>query len=187
MQDIFHHRSPELFSATDANLTDAIAALAHDLNRTILTAAQRVCFSPSFLGCFDTALGLLAYINAGGVPALFRDSDGTRTLGSVTMPLGLFSHLTYEPAVQAFEPGARLLVVTKGVTDSERRRVLFGVDRVSQILQSATNCSAFGLAESVVQQAHQFQQPPWYSSRNLPFTKPEPTQDLTALVLQRPD
>jgi serine phosphatase RsbU (regulator of sigma subunit) len=184
VQDTLHRRAPELFGAS-SNLTDAIAALAHDINQTILATAHRVCFSPTFLACFDNALGILAYVNAGGLPAFFRDNEGTRILGNVTMPLGLFTHLTYEPAVQAFEPDARLLIVTKGIVDAQRGRTPFGTDRLTQILQSCTVGSAFDLAETVVQQSHQFRKRPWYSPQNLPFAKPPRIEDLTAAVLQR--
>ena len=186
VQEMLHRRSPALFGAPGANMTDALAALAHEINLAILSSADAVCFSPTFLACFDMSLALMAYINAGGAPAVFRDSDGTRLLGNVTMPLGLFSHLTFEPSVQAFEPGALLLLVTKGIVDSQHGRDRFGVDRVSRILQSFVPGSARDLAETVVQQAHRFRQRPWYSLPRLPFAKPERIEDLTATVLQRP-
>jgi serine phosphatase RsbU (regulator of sigma subunit) len=185
VQDTLHRRGAALFGAANINMTDAVATLAHDINQTILTSAGGVCFSPTFLACFDTSVGILAYVNAGGAPAVFRDRDGTRILGSVTMPLGLFTHLTYEPAVQAFEPGARLLLVTKGIVDAQRGRNHFGLERLGRILDGFGESSACDLAETVVQQVHQFRELPWYSLRNLPFIKPERVEDLTATVLQR--
>ena len=186
VQEILRRRGPALFGAPGANMTDALAALAHEINLAILSSAGAVCFSPTFLACFDMSLALMAYINAGGAPAVFRDSDGTRLLGNVTMPLGLFSHLTFEPSVQAFEPGALLLLVTKGIVDSQHGHEHFGVERVSRILQSFPGGPAIKLAEGVVQKAHRFRRRPWYSRLGLPFTKPERVEDLTATVLQRP-
>ncbi len=185
VQDTLQQRGAALFGAAKINMTDALATLAHDINQAILTSAGRACFSPTFLGCFDASTGILAYVNAGGVPAVFRDRDGTRILGSVTMPLGLFTHLTYEPAVQAFEPGARLLLVTKGIVEAQRGGDRFGVDRLSRMLDSSGEGSAYDLAESVVQEAHQLRKIPWYSLRNLPFARPERVEDLSAAVLQR--
>ena len=48
--------------------------------------------------------------------------------------LGLITHMTYEASMQAFEPGARLLMVTKGVTLSKRGKHPFGAERVVDLL-----------------------------------------------------
>ena len=185
-QDTFRHRVHQLFSANSINMTDSIATLAHEINQSIYNAANGSRLAPTFLGCFNLPLGLLAYINAGGQPAIFRDSDGTRVLGHITMPLGLFTHLTYEPAIQAFEPGARLLLVTKGVFEAQRDRQQFGVERVTAVLENITNGSALDLCGVTLEDAHEFRKPPWYSPERLPFAKPQPPEDLTAVALIRP-
>ena len=68
----------EIFGAADTNLMDATTQLVHEINHALIGASHGVRFAPTFVGCFDMALGVLAYINAGGQPAVFRDSDGTR-------------------------------------------------------------------------------------------------------------
>ncbi len=185
-QDIFRRRVQELFSQEVINMMDTLGILAHEINQTIYEAAGGSRLAPTFLGCFNLPLGVLAYINAGGQPAIFRDSDGTRTLGHATMPLGLFTHLTFEPAIQAFEPGARLLLVTKGILEAPRGRERFGVERATSVLENIPNGSAVDLCTVVLEDAHEFRKPPWYSLERLPFLKHERTDDLTAVALVRP-
>jgi serine phosphatase RsbU (regulator of sigma subunit) len=186
MQDVFRLRVPQIFCAHSINMTDTLATLAHEINQAIYNAANGSRLAPTFLGCFNLPHGLLAYINSGGQPAIFRDSDGTRILGHVTMPLGLFTHLTFEPAIQAFEPGARMLLVTKGILEAQRGREQFGVERATAVLQNIPNGSAFDLCGVTLEDAHEFRKPPWYSPERLPFAKSQPTEDLTAVALVRP-
>jgi serine phosphatase RsbU (regulator of sigma subunit) len=185
-QDIFRLRVPQLFSNEVINMMDTIATLAHEINQVIYNSSGGSRLAPTFLGCFNLPLGLLAYINSGGQPAIFRDSEGTRILGHVTMPLGLFTHLTYEPAIQAFEPGARLLLVTKGILEARRGRDQFGVERATSLLENLAPGSAFELCGTMLKQAHDFRKLPWYSPERLPFVKPERIEDLTAVSLVRP-
>ena len=103
-QFAFRERAWELFSASGANESDAIATLAHDVNRSLMEAANGVRFAPTFLGCFNVTLGILTYCNAGRVLAVFRDAKSACVLERGGVPLGLFTHVTYEPAVLAFEP-----------------------------------------------------------------------------------
>ena len=66
-----------------------------------MEAANGVLFAPTFLGCFNSTLGILTYCNAGRVLAIFRDATSVCVLERGGIPLGLFSHVTYEPAVLA--------------------------------------------------------------------------------------
>jgi serine phosphatase RsbU (regulator of sigma subunit) len=185
-QDTFRHRVPQLFTTEVINMMDTLGILAHQINQAIYEASSGSRLAPTFLGCFNLPLGLLAYINSGGQPAIFRDSDGTRVLGHVTMPLGLFTHLTFEPAIQAFEPGARMLLVTKGILEAQRGREQFGVERATAVLQNIPNGSAFDLCGVTLEDAHEFRKPRWYSPERLPFVKSQPAEDLTAVALVRP-
>jgi serine phosphatase RsbU (regulator of sigma subunit) len=182
-QDTFRTQASQLFGKPGINLVDAIATLAHEINHTLSDAAHGPRFSPTFLACFDLSLGLLAYINAGGQPAILRDADGTRTLEAACMPLGLFTLLTFEPALQAFEPGAQLLLVTKGVVEARRGRAHFGIERLIRLLQNSTSATAQELCQNTVDQVHQFRKRSWHL---LPFTKPKRIEDLTAVALIRP-
>jgi serine phosphatase RsbU (regulator of sigma subunit) len=185
-QYVFRHRVPQLFTTEVINMMDTLSILAHEINHAIYETSGGSRLAPTFLGCYNLPLGLLAYINSGGQPAIFRDSDGTRVLGHVTMPLGLFTHLTFEPAIQAFEPGARMLLVTKGILEAQRGREQFGVERATAVLQNIPNGSAFDLCSVTLEDANEFRKPPWYSKERLPFAKPQPAEDLTAVALVRP-
>jgi serine phosphatase RsbU (regulator of sigma subunit) len=185
-QDTFRLRVPQLFTTEVINMMDTLGTLAHEINQALYTAAGGSRFAPTFLGCFNLPLGVLAYINSGGQPAIFRDSEGTRVLGHVTMPLGLFTHLTYEPAIQAFEPGAAMLIVTKGILESRHNHDNFGVERATTVVKDFAPGSAFDLCGTVLKQAHEFRKTPWYSPENLPFHKPQRIEDLTAIALIRP-
>ena len=185
-QDVFRLRVPQLFTAEVINMMDTLGILAREINQAIYEASGGSRLAPTFLGCFNLPLGLLAYINSGGQPAIFRDSDGTRVLGHVTMPLGLFTHLTFEPAIQAFEPGARMLLVTRGILEAQRGREQFGVERATAVLQNIPSGSAFDLCGVTLEDAHEFRKPPWYSKERLPFVKPQQLEDLTAVALVRP-
>jgi serine phosphatase RsbU (regulator of sigma subunit) len=185
MQDVFRSSASKLFGKIQANASEAIALLAHDVNGALTSAAQGTRFTPTFLGCYSLPFGILTYINAGGQTALFRDSDGTRTLESGGMPLGLFTHMTYEPAMQAFEPGARLLLVTKGVIEGSPGSTDFGVTRLSRLLQDTDSESAQELCHSTLQTAQKFKKRRW-SGILKPRFKPELAEDLTAVAMVRP-
>lgn len=184
IQDTFRKSSHEIFGATDVNLMDSIAHLAQEINHSIIDAKGCVCFAPTFAGCFDLTLDVMAYINAGGQPAVFRDRDGTRLLPNVSVPMGLFTHLVYEPSIQAFEPGARLLIVTKGVVESHRGRAQFGVDRVVRLLEETSADSAADICRSVLQAAADFQKPPRFGISRL-RSRRRRREDMTALAVTR--
>ncbi len=186
VQDVFRPLVTQLFTTEIINMMDTLGTVAHEVNTAIYNAAGGSRFAPTFLGCFNLPLGVLAYINSGGQPAIFRDRDGTRILGHVTVPLGLFTHLTFEPAIQAFEPGATMLLVTKGILESRHNRENFGVERATAIVEAFTPGTAFDLCGAVLEQAHEFRKIPWYSPENLPFVKPRRIEDLTTVTLIRP-
>lgn len=185
VQDTFRKSSQEIFGAMDVNLMDSIAQMAHEINHSVIDAKGCICFAPTFIGCFDLTLGVMAYLNAGGQPAVFRDRDGTRLLPNVSVPMGLFTHLVYEPSIQAFVPGARLLVVTKGVVESQRGRAQFGVDRVVRALEEAAADSAADICRSVLRAAADFQKPPRFGISRL-RSRRQRREDMTALAVTRP-
>lgn len=134
------------------------------------------------MGCYDVQLGIPAYINAGGQTALFRDSEGTRALPNVSVPLGLFTHMTYDASIQAFEPGATLLIVTKGVTESDGASNASNPEKVMEVLQSAIGKSANELCTAVLEAAQRDEKHHW---EWLPFRSKPPHEDMTALAMIR--
>ena len=92
VQHEFRARAQALFEPSGANESESIAALAHDVNRSLIEAAHGVRFAPTFLGCFNLTLGTLTYHNAGRLLAVFHDTEGMRVLESGGFPMGLFTH-----------------------------------------------------------------------------------------------
>jgi serine phosphatase RsbU (regulator of sigma subunit) len=185
VQEAFRKGGFDLFRTSDTNLMDATAQLVQIVNHALIRAAHGVRFSPTFIGCYDLSLGLFAYVN-GGMTAAFRDSEGTRMLPNVAMPMGLFTHSTYEPSMRAFEPGAKLLLVTKGVVETQRGRTYFGPERVLSVLQNARTDSAIEVCQGMLHAAHDFKQIPWHSLHKLLFWREVVEEDLTALAMVRP-
>jgi serine phosphatase RsbU (regulator of sigma subunit) len=180
MQEAFRVQAPALFGAVDANIMEGTEMLVQALNHALIDAAKEgVRFAPTLVGCFDTQLGLLAYINAGGQTALLHDSDGVHTLPNPTPPLGLTTHLTYEASMQAFEPGARLLVVTKGVTHTIHGKLAFGEAGVTEVLRGSHDAPASAMCEAVLDAAHGFEK-----KRRFSFGRDE-RDDMTALAVVR--
>jgi serine phosphatase RsbU (regulator of sigma subunit) len=102
------------------------------------------------------------------------------------MPLGLFTHTTYEPEFLAFKPRAKLLLVTKGVTESRRGASEFGAERVERLLANVKTDSASQICETVLQQAHAFGNHPWSRINDrLHHRRRRRSDDLTAVALVR--
>lgn len=113
---------------------------------------------------------------------MLQDSEGARILPNASLPLGLTTHLTYEASMQAFEPGAKLLVVTKGVTLSRHGKDSFGAERVLDVLKSAKDASASGACQAVLEAAHAFEKRSWGQLR---LGRKPMLEDMTALAMVR--
>lgn len=187
VQDAFRKRVQDLFPAPGANESEVLTTLIQEINSALMEAGKELHSSPSFLGCYNTPLGILTFISAGCHPPLFRDGAGTRTLEGGGLPLGLFTHMTHEPAVQVFEPGAKLLLVTKGVIESRRAQTEFGMDRLKRLLANSDGSSAAQICQTVLDSSHEFRSRRSSAvSTVLRFGKPEGLEDLTAVALVRP-
>jgi serine phosphatase RsbU (regulator of sigma subunit) len=184
-QVAFRQTARELFSAEDANESEAVAALAHEVNRSLIEAAKGVRFAPTFLGCFNLTLGILTYCNAGRVQAVFRDAESAHVLERGGVPFGLFTHVTYEPAVLAFEPGDKLLLVTKGVTESRQGATEFGMERVERLLERSNGDSAAEICDTVLREAYAFGNHPWARIYDFLSARRRGHEDLTAVALVR--
>ena len=157
VQKVFRARAKELFQHSDANESEAIATLARDINLSLFEAARGARFAPAFLGCYNLTLNILTYHCAGHLLALFHDGERTRALEPGGMPLGLFTHSTYEPAVLAFDQYAKLLLVTKGVIEDGEGPTGYGDERIALLLKDSTINSASKICEAVVRVADDFE------------------------------
>lgn len=188
VQKTFRETAGKLFGPSAAgeaevNESDAMAALAHAINLSLIEAAGGAHFAPTFMGCFHRTLGLLTYCNAGNVLALAREGGNVRALESSGMPLGLFSHTTFEAMFLAFQQGETLLLVTKGVSERRRGGADFGENILARLLKESTPKSASILCSDVLREAYDFGNPPW--ARALAFLRAGDRDDLTALALVR--
>ncbi len=181
-QKVFRAKAVELFGAGDVNLMEGTELLVQAINQGISGPAKEVRFAPTMVGCYDVQLGVLAYVNAGGQTAVIRDSEGTRPLADVAMPLGLFTHLIFDASMQAFEPGAMLLIVTKGVTESMSGKVPFGAERVMEVLRRSKRESAADVCREVLEAAHRYKQSGW---DKVAFWRKSAQEDMTALAMVR--
>lgn len=186
VQHAFRTRAQDLFQHSDANESEGIAVLVRDLNGSLIEAARGVRCAPAFLGCYNLALNVLTYHYAGHLLAAFRDAESARVLEPGGIPLGLFTHSTYEPAVLAFDRHSKLLLVTKGMTESRRGASTFEDERVRLLLESSTKDSASSICGAALQAAYDAGNHPW--SRVYDFLRPRKQRDcddLTAVALVR--
>jgi len=173
-QQTFRTVSPQLFAKDDVNDADAMVEICLELNRTVLKAEGGVRSCPAFAGCYNENLGTVCYFNAGHTPGLVRDKTGVSELPATGLPLGLFSHAVWDTPTVAIEPGAALLLVSRGVLEGKCDGEEFGMDRVKQdLLQEPVSQSARGICQGVLKGVREF------------MCKPPTHDDVTALSLVR--
>jgi serine phosphatase RsbU (regulator of sigma subunit) len=148
VQNVFRTRAEELFKHSDANESEGIALLARNINHSLMEAAHGVRLAPAFLGCYNLTLNILTYYYAGHMLAIFHDTEKTRVLEPSGIPMGLFTHSTYEPVVLGFDRHAKLLLVTKGITESQQESTMFDDEHIRVLLENSTpdaasTCEAF--------------------------------------------
>jgi len=158
-QDIFRNLGKELFSRPDLNESDAMTELSIRINRALIESSKGVRPCPAFIGCYHEMFGTLCYTNAGHTPGLLHDRTGVSELASTGLPLGLFSHATLDAPTVGLEPGATLLLVSRGVIECDGRGKCtdeFGLDRVKDLLRSAPEGSAHQLCVSIMNASAEF-------------------------------
>jgi serine phosphatase RsbU (regulator of sigma subunit) len=155
-QHTFRTVGTELFAQKDFNEADAMMELCLQMNQAILKAADGVRSCPAFAGCYDESLGIVCYFNAGHTPGLARDRTGVSELPATGLPLGLFSHMISNASVVALEPGAVLLLASRGIVEGKCKHEEFGLQRLKDVLQQAKAASAKELCVSVLDQVQQF-------------------------------
>lgn len=174
-QEIFRKGGAELFARADINESDAMTELSLRINRGLIESSHGVHPCPAFIACYHEQFGTLCYTNAGHTPGLIRDSRGIAELAPTGLPLGLFSHATCDAPTVGLEPGAVLLLVSRGVVECGRQHGNcdeFGLDRVKPVLQAASASGARELCLAVMNALTGF------ATKSLP-------DDRTALALVR--
>jgi len=174
-QQTFRSLGADLFAKEDVNETEAMIELCLGLNRTILNAVAGVRSCPAFAGCYNETLGTVCYFNAGHTPGLLRNRNGVSELPATGLPLGLFSHSTCDASMVALEPGAMMLLVSRGIVEARRRGKEFGLDQVKEGFERSQAAGARELCLAVLDQVRQFMRTP--TTHN----------DVTTLALARTD
>ncbi|HKN35112.1 MAG TPA: SpoIIE family protein phosphatase [Terriglobales bacterium] len=155
-QQTFRTMGTKMFSSDDINESTSMLELSLQLNRTIMQAAGGVRSCPAFVGAYNELLGTVCYSNAGHTPALLRDHAGITQLPATGLPFGLFSHVTHDAPTAALEPGAVLLLVSRGVTEGKCQGEEFGLEGVQKTLQKATISNAEQLCGDILDSVEQF-------------------------------
>ena len=174
-QHTFRTAGVELFSRKDLNEADAMMELCLQLNQAILKSANGVRSCPAFAGCYDESLGTVCYFNAGHTPGLVRDNTGVAELHATGLPLGLFSHSTCDCSTVVLQPGAVLLLVSRGIVEAKCGGEELGLAQVKAGFEhcDAENSKDFCLG--VLNRVQEF------------MCTPPTHNDVTALALLRND
>jgi serine phosphatase RsbU (regulator of sigma subunit) len=171
-QQRFRSLGRELLEKDDVNEAEAMIELCLQLNRTILEIAG-VHSSPAFAGCYDESIGTVCYFNAGHTPGLVRDKTGIAELPATGLPLGLFSHSTCDASTVFLEPGAAMLLVSRGVVEAKRRGEELGLESVKTGFQGSKAAGSKEICVAVLDQVQEF------------MRKPPTHDDVTAFALVR--
>lgn len=180
----FRNCGQQLLNQDDANEADAMIEVCVQMNRTILEAASRVCPCPTFAGCFNETLGTVCYVNAGHTPALLHDEDGISELRATGLPLGLFSHSAADASIVALEPGASLVLVSRGLVEANRKGKEFGLAQVKEILLATPTLMAEGINAAILGQVRQFLGPQPPTGKQV-LERGRANNDVTVLSLTR--
>jgi len=152
----FQEIGKQKFAYEEINEADAMMELCLELNLAIRKAAAGVRPCAAFLGCYNEELGTICYANAGHTPGLIRDPSGITELPATGLPLGLFSASTYEAPTAALQKGASLLLVSRGVIEAAHKKEEFGLERVKERFDTASQENASEIATDIVNAVQQF-------------------------------
>lgn len=156
VQDALRTKAPELFRAEDLNEADAVTDLVLAVNQAILDAAGGVRCAPGIVGCYNETMGIVSYINAGSVPALFRFNGDISVLEASGLPLGLFSHVTHDAQICVLPEGASLLLTSRGLLEVKAGGEEYGIERLKESLGKAGDGTARELCAFVLQSVSDF-------------------------------
>jgi serine phosphatase RsbU (regulator of sigma subunit) len=173
VQDSFRKDGTELFAGDDINESEAMIELCIRLNRSILDTEGGLRACPAFVGSYNENTGIVCYVNSGHTPGLVRDGNGVVELAATGLPLGLFSHAPSDASIVVLEPGAALLLVSRGVLEGKHKSEEFGLGRVKEVLKQTASESPKELSLSVLNALRQF------------MNTPPTHDDVTALSLLR--
>ena len=174
-QQTFRTVGAQLFAGEDINESEAMVEVCLQLNRTILRTAGKAHSSPAFAGCYDESLGTVCYFNAGHTPGLVRDNTGVSELPATGLPLGLFSHSTCDCSTVVLQPGAALLVVSRGIVEAKCGGEELGLNQVKAGFEHSEAANSKEFCLGVLNRVQEY------------MCVPPTHNDVTALALVRDD
>lgn len=115
-------------------------------------------FVTVFYGVLDHSTGRFTYANGGHIPPVVLDSKGARPLdltGGIV--LAMFPGMSYDEAHVDLEVGARLVLLTDGVTEAFNAETeAFGDDRLLGVVRELPEQNPEADVEKIVSAVHDF-------------------------------
>jgi len=147
------------------------------VNNVLSVDNDDMMFVTLFYGHYNIRTGELTYVNGGHDPPYIVRKDGRLERLSATGPLvATFEGVSYQERSVRLEPGDLLVTFTDGVTEahSSRDNVLYGVERLEQLLTAIREESVEAVCSRIARDADE-------------FAGHEIQDDVTLLVLRRND
>ncbi|MHB1001640.1 MAG: SpoIIE family protein phosphatase, partial [Armatimonadota bacterium] len=125
------------------------------LNESMCDYTPEDVFATVFYGILDPMKRTLIYANAGhDEPILFKNSTQSISLLDVTgRAVGIFKGCSYDVKSIRMKCSDVLAIYTDGVTDSRRDGLFFGIDGISDVLQSHIDSDSESIADAILNAA----------------------------------
>jgi sigma-B regulation protein RsbU (phosphoserine phosphatase) len=134
------------------------AALVTRLNAQISRHAPGARFITLLYAVYDSASGVLSYVNAGHMPPLVLRRDGScERLSDGGIALGIFEGSVYTPRQVTINPGELLAIYSDGITEAESPRgVPFDESGLEAMLRSRRGDDLARLGAAIVRGVEQY-------------------------------
>jgi sigma-B regulation protein RsbU (phosphoserine phosphatase) len=121
------------------------------LNRHLFHSTQSEKYATLFLGVYDGNHRSLTYTNAGHLPPLIVEQDGTvRRLETGGTVIGLFDGMTYEQATVLLRTNDIFVAFSDGITEPENEFGEFGEERLIEIVRANRRLPLTKISELVI-------------------------------------
>ncbi|MCS6879946.1 MAG: GAF domain-containing protein [Oscillochloridaceae bacterium] len=130
-----------------------------ETNRALVDDVPRNSFVALSYALVDRARDRLVLASAGQLTPLLRRANGHTTFleGPPALPLGLSAQVTFGQFEVDLQPGDTVLFYTDGIVEAhDRRRNLFGFERLEQLLAEWGHLPAGHLVDRVLAEVHAF-------------------------------
>jgi sigma-B regulation protein RsbU (phosphoserine phosphatase) len=125
------------------------------LNRHLFHSTQSEKYATLFLGVYDGNHRSLTYTNAGHLPPLIVEQDGTvRRLETGGTVIGLFDGMTYEQATVSLRTHDIFVAFSDGITEPENEFGEFGEERLIELVRANRRLPLPKISELVIAAVH---------------------------------